>query len=424
MNQIKCNPSLENRRVTERTMDMAARKQYLQTLLARYLKARKQQKGAILDEYCRNTGQNRKYVIRRLSRLALGETGTVRKRRRRYGQDTARAVEKLWKIFDFPCGQRLRPLISTELDRLRQLGELEVSAKTAAKLRTISSATIDRLLRPKKQAWKLHRTYQGKGPGLIAKKIPLRMGAGQNGGVGSVDLDLVLHCGSSTAGEFGHSLSTLDLGSTWWEAEVVMGRAQVRIFNALKEIEARSPFPWVAIHSDNDNAFINDQLYRYTQKENLAFTRSRPYRKNDNARIEQKNFTHVRRPLGYLRYDTPEELALINDLYRNELRLYKNFFQPVMRLAQKERVDGKPRRRYRRPQTPYRILRESGQLSHEKVRELDAVYRTLNPADLKRRIDQKLRKLYTLYEKKKKGSIRVDPYKKIDPTSVTFLVMQ
>ena len=403
---------------------MAARKQYLQTLLARYLKARKQQKGAILDEYCRNTGQNRKYVIRRLSRLALGETGTVRKRRRRYGQDTARAVEKLWKIFDFPCGQRLRPLISTELDRLRQLGELEVSAKTAAKLRTISSATIDRLLRPKKQAWKLHRTYQGKGPGLIAKKIPLRMGAGQNGGVGSVDLDLVLHCGSSTAGEFGHSLSTLDLGSTWWEAEVVMGRAQVRIFNALKEIEARSPFPWVAIHSDNDNAFINDQLYRYTQERRMGFTRSRPYHKNDNPHIEQKNFTHVRRPLGYLRYDTPEELALIRDLYRNELRLYKNFFQPVMMLARKVRVSGRPKRTYSTAKTPYHRLLESGQLSPEKARELRQLYLSLNPAKLKRQIDRKLARLYDLYRRKKKRPITVDPYKKQRPSMVTFLVSE
>ena len=142
-------------------------------------------------------------------------------------------------------------------------------------------------------------------------------------------MDLVLHCGSSTAGEYGHSLSTLDLGSAWWEAEVVMGRAQRRIFNALKEIEDRSPFDWKSIHSDNDNAFINAQFCDYTQERRLGFTRSRPYRKNDNPHIEQKNFIHVRKPLGYLRYVKPEELALIQDLYRNEMRLHKNVFQPV-----------------------------------------------------------------------------------------------
>jgi hypothetical protein len=212
---------------------MAARRQYLQTLITRYLKVRKRQKGSILDEYCRNTGQNRKYVIRRLGRLASSEPGGRRRRVPHYGQDTARALEKLWRIFDFPCGQRLRPLISTELDRLRRLGKLEVSAKTAEKLRIVSPATIDRLLGPKKQEWKLHRTYNVKGPGLIAKKIPLRMGTKENNRVGFVDMNLVLHCGSSTAGEYGHSPSTQELRSGRWEGDVVMGRAQSRILNAL-----------------------------------------------------------------------------------------------------------------------------------------------------------------------------------------------
>ena len=401
---------------------MAAKKQYLRMLITRYLKARKRQKGAILDEYCRNTGQNRKYVIRRIGRLASSEPGPPRKRAPCYGQDTARALEKLWRIFDLPCGQRLRPLISTELDRLRRLGELEVSAKTAEKLRTVSPATIDRLLRPKKQEWKLHRTYSVKGPGLIAKKIPLRMGTAENGRVGFVDMDLVLHCGSSTAGEYGHSLSTLEICSGWWEAEVVMGRAQSRIFNALKEIEARSPFPWLGIHSDNDNAFINSQLYGYTEERHISFTRSRPYRKNDNPFIEQKNFTHIRKPLGYLRYDTSEELALIRDLLRNELRLYKNFFQPVMMLARKVRVSGRPKRTYSLAKTPYHRLLESGQLSATKAQELRLLYLSLNPAELKRQIDRKLARLYELYQKKKKRTLTVDPYKKQQPSMVTFLM--
>ena len=403
---------------------MAARKQYLETLITRYLKARKRHKGSILDEYCRNTGQNRKYVIRRIGRLASREPGPPRRRSRRYGQETARALEKLWRIFDFPCGQRLGPLIRTELDRLRRLGELEVSAQTAEKLRTVSPATIDRLLRPKKEAWKLQRTSRVQGPGLIAKKIPLRMGPAENGRLGLVDLDLVLHCGSSTAGEYGHSLSTLDTSSSWWEAEVVMGRAQGRIFNALKEIEARSPFEWTAIHSDNDNAFINAQLYDYTQERQMGFTRSRPYRKNDNPFIEQKNFTHVRRPLGYLRYDTPEELALIRDLYRHELRLSKNFFQPVMRLARKTQVRGRAKRTYSLAMTPYHRLLESGQLSPEKAQELRQLYLSLNPAELKRRIDRKLARLWDLYKKKKKRPITLDPYKKQRPSMVTFLVSE
>jgi hypothetical protein len=309
-----------------------------------------------------------------------------------------------------------------ELGRLRRLGEISVSSQTAAKLVTVSPATIDRLLRPEKQAWKAR--HRRGSPSLIAKKIPLRMGEWTNVRVGQVDMDLVLHCGSSTAGEYGHSLSILDIFSEWWEAEVVMGRAQIRIFNALQEIEARSPFPWVSIHSDNDNAFVNSLLYRYTEEKDIRFSRSRPYQKNDNAHAEQKNFTHIRRPFGYLRYDTPAELAIIQDLYRHDLRLFKNFFQPVMKLARKERIGGRSKRSYDLPRTPYQRLLESGQLSADKAPQLRDLYLSLNPAELKRRIDKKLETLYELYQKKKKSLVTVDPYKKQQPSMVTFLMSE
>jgi hypothetical protein len=405
-------------------MDMRSREQYLKALLGRYLRARKRGKSAILDEYCETTGLARKSALRKVAGLARGAARSRKKRQPVYGRSVRVALETLWEIFDRPCGQRLKPMVEEELDRLRALGELEVDEKTARKLRQVSSATIDRLLGPKKAEWVARKRYSRLGGNLIAKKIPLKMTDWDLSQIGYLEMDLVLHCGVSVAGEFAHSLSALEIGSAWWEGEAVMGRAQERIFQAIKDIRARTPFTWRGIDSDNDNAFINDQLYRYTEKEDLAFTRSRPYRKNDNARIEQKNWTHVRRPLGYLRYDTPEELALINDLYRNELRLYKNFFQPVMRLRHKERVEGRLRRRYARAQTPYRILKESGQVAPDKLKELEALYLGLNPADLKRRIDLKLKELYALYEKKKKRSVRVNPYKKLDPTSVTFFVMQ
>jgi hypothetical protein len=405
-------------------MDMRSREQYLKALLGRYLRARKRGKSALLDEYCRNTGMARKSVLRKIAGLLKGESPPRKQRRPVYGRPVRVALETLWEIFDRPCGQRLKPLVEEELGRLRSLGELKVDEKTAGQLQRVSSATIDRLLTARKTEWIARRRYGRAGGNLIAKKIPLKMTDWDLRQVGFLEMDLVLHCGASTAGEYAHSLSALEIGSTWWEGEAVMGRAQSRIFEAIKKIRARTPFTWRGIDSDNDNAFINDQLYRYTETEGLAFTRSRPYRKNDNAYIEQKNFTHVRRPLGYLRYDTPEELDLINDLYRNELRLYKNFFQPVMRLERKERVNGKLRRFYAKPKTPYRILGESRQLSPDQIKTLDELYRSLNPADLKRRIDQKLKKLFALYEKKRKGLVQVNPYKKLDPSSVSFSVIQ
>ena len=341
-------------------MDMRTREQYLRSLLGRYLKVRKRGKTALLDEYCRNTGMARKAALRKLAGLLRGDSPVRKRRSPRYGRPVRVALEALWEIFDRPCGQRLKPLVEEELDRLRTLGELDVDEKTTRLLRRVSPATIDRLLTKKKTEWIAQKRYGKVGGNLIAKKIPLKMTDWDLDQIGYLEMDLVLHCGATTAGE----------------------------------------------------------------QEDLAFTRSRPYRKNDNAYIEQKNFTHVRRPLGYLRYDTPREMDLINDMYRNELRLYKNFFQPVMRLASKERVDGKPRRHYAKPKTPYRILRESGQISQETIKTLDDLYRSLNPADLKRQIDQKLKRLFTLYEKKRKGLVQVDPYKKLDPTSVSFLVMQ
>lgn len=403
---------------------MRSREQYLRALLGRYLRVRKRGKSLLLDEYCRNTGMARKSVLRKIAGLLKGGSPPRNQRWPVYGRSVRLALETLWEIFDRPCGQRLKPLVEEELERLRAQGELRVDEKTACQLQRVSPATIDRLLTAKKTEWIAQRRYGRVGGDLIAKKIPLKMTDWDLGQVGFLEMDLVLHCGASTAGEYAHSLSALEIGSAWWEGEAVMGRAQSRIFEAIKEIRARTPFTWRGIDSDNDNAFINDQIYRYTQKEGLTFTRSRPYHKNDNAYIEQKNFTHVRRPLGYLRYDTPAELDLINDLYRNELRLYKNFFQPVMRLERKQRIDGKTRRHYAKPKTPYRILRESRQLTPEALKTLDDLYRSLNPADLKRRIDQKLKRLFTLYERKRKGLVQVDPYKKLDPTSVSFSVMQ
>lgn len=399
---------------------MRSRNQYLETLLERYLGANKVQKGLLLDEYCKNTKQNRKYVLRKISRLAFGPPRVQKKRRAFYGPEVRRALETIWKMFDLACGQRLASVVRTELERLRRLKEVEVSAETARKLLGVSPATIDRLLKPLKEEAKARNRYSSRGANLIAKKIPLRMTDWDTSRVGYVEMDLVLHCGASTAGEFGHSLSAVEISSGWWEGEVVMGRAQMRIFNAIKEIRGRSPFTWLGIDSDNDNAFINALLYQYSVDEELEFTHSRAYRKNDNAYIEQKNFTHVRRPLGYLRYDIPEELQLIRDLYHQELRLYKNFLLPVMKLVRKVRVGGHVKRVYDTPKTPYQRLLESGQIDEQTANELRRIYLSLNPGEIKRQMDKKLSRLFVVYEKKKKRSVVVNPYKKLEPNMVTF----
>jgi len=236
-------------------------------------------------------------------------------------------------------------------------------------------------------------------------------------------MDTVAHCGSSTLGEFIYSLSTTEIASGWWEGEATMGKSQQATFWAFKGIRARTPFQWLGIDTDNGTEFMSEILYKYCNREHLGFTRSRPSRKNDNAYIEQKNWTHVRKVLGYLRYDSIPELKLINELYRQELRLYKNFFQPVMKLLSKERVGGRVKRKYDIPQTPYQRLLESGQISQESQDTLKSVYQSLNPAELKRQIEAKLEKLWQIYEQKNRGG-KVDPQKKLRPSSVTSLMIQ
>jgi len=191
-----------------------------------------------------------------------------------------------------------------------------------------------------------------------------------------------------------------------------MGKGQENALAGIKAVRNKFPFPWLEIHSDNGTEFINAHLFRYAGSEELEFSRSRPYKKNDNCLVEQKNWTHVKKFVGYVRYDTIEEQDILNDLYRNELRLFKNFFQPVIKLVSKERIGGKIRRKYDSPRTPYHRLMESEKITEQTKRQLKAIYESLNPAQLKRNIDQKLDLLFKAYQGKNK-TLKVDMQKKI-----------
>ena len=384
----------------------------------------KKEKSRILDEYCGNTGQVRKYVIRRIQPGVDLRPKQRKKREERYDGEVKAALAQVWGIFDYPCGQRLKSILETEAERLRSLGELKVSDEVALKLEGISSATIDRKLRHQREVLHLLRSKGGPKPGsLLKQKIPIRLTDWDTSVVGYVEMDLVIHCGSSTLGEYINTLSTTEVSSGWWEGEAIIGKSQESTFQALKKIREMTPFEWKGLDSDNGSEFINDILYKYCRREKLEFTRSRPSRKNDNAYIEQKNWTHVRKVLGYLRYDTSAELSIINDLYHNDLRLYKNFFQPVMKLAGKERIGGRVKRKYDMPRTPYRRLMESGKIPEEAKRQLETAYLNLNPVQLKQNIDIKLDKLYHTYEGKR-GSQQVNPMKKVAPRMVTSFMIQ
>jgi len=403
-------------------MDMRSRNQYLRLLQSRYIGAGKGEKGRILDEYCSNTGQSRRYVIRKIQSEVPIEGRYRRRRKRYYGSDVVVALAKLWAIFDYPCGQRLAPLLNQQmLDRLRALGEIRITDQVARKLVRISPATIDRRLRREKQVMgTLRRRGLSKPGSLLYKKIPVRLNDWDTSRIGNLGIDFVEHCGSSKQGHYVNSLSVTDVGSGWWEAEAIMGRGQYPTKEALENIRQRTPFQWLEIHPDNDSAFINAHLLNYCQQKKIRFSRSRPNRKNDNCYIEQKNWTHIKKVFGYLRYDTDQQLDMINDLYENELRDYKNFFQPVMKLKEKVRIGGKVHRKYDVAKTPYQRLMDSEQLDRKAKEKLKTTYLTLNPAELKRKIDEKLNRLYKTYHAKKASQTTKPHKKQTARCSVTF----
>lgn len=405
-------------------MNKEAKYQYMETLRQRYLKGSKKEKGLILDEYCRNTGQDRKYSIKKFRYKVRLKRPEQRKPRKEYYDGYVRAaLARLWEIFDYPCGQRLEPLLKTEIGRLRKLGEVVCSDETENKLKEITISTVDKKLEHEKEVLKLKRKYEKNFNPLLCQMVPVKTAAEMDRTVpGNIQIDCVEHCGSSASGEYANTLATTDVFSGWWEGEGVMGKGQARALTAMENASSRYPFDWREIHPDNGGNILNYHVWAWTQANGIAYSRSRPYKKNDNCFIEQKNSTHVRKVVGYLRYDAPEELEIINNLYRNELRLFKNFFQPVIKLAAKTRIKGKIHRRYDQAKTPYQRLMESDRVSSEKKKELKAIYESLNPAELKRTIDRKLNLLYKAYQKKKGLPVETSPItnKKLTPSLVSF----
>jgi len=408
-------------------MTMQTRNEYLKELRKEYLQTKdKRERGRLLNEAEKRTDLERKYLIKKLKpKSNLDRKPEQRKKRKVvYDGPVKTALTTCWNIFDHPCGQRLESLLSTETERLRKLGELRISDEVASKLKKVGFRTIDEKLKHTKEVERSKRKYHHKIHPLLYEKVPVKVfGEQDRAKAGQIQIDLVERCGQSAAGEFLCTLSTTDIAFGWWEGEAVMGKGQEPTREGLDRARHRYPFLWNEIHSDNGTEFINWHLFRYAEREKLEFSRSRPYKKNDNCLVEQKNWTHVKKFIGYLRYDTQEELEILNDLYRNELRLYKNFFQPVMKLVSKERIGGKVHRRYDRAKTPYHRVMESQNVSGKTKRELKTIYESLNPAELKRIIDKKLDNLYGAYRQKNRSS-KVEPKKKRKPASVSFFTAQ
>jgi hypothetical protein len=389
------------------------RKKAAAIIAVRYRKARKKEKGLILDEFTNLTGYGRRYasfVLRTHGKRTWINPQTVfvsdvrkrgmRKKERIYDDAVVALLKKAWEMMDFVCGKRLAPILKELIPRLMRFGEIRLTQEEKDKLMKISPATIDRILASERKKYKIKGRANTKPGTLLKSQIPIRTFSQWNDTKpGFVEIDLVGHDGGDGSGDFLQTLDVTDVATGWTETQAVKNKAQQWVFEALKDIRGRLPFPLLGIDSDNGSEFINHHLYKYCQEEKITFTRTRSYRKNDNCFVEQKNYSIVRRAVGYGRHHTPEEQAVLNDLYK-ELRLFTNFFQPSMKLLKKIREGSKVLKKYDKPLTPYRRILASPDVCEPDKAKLKALYRNLNPAALKRRITKYQQRLLRLSSSK------------------------
>jgi len=398
-------------------LTMRERHAVTRELTARFRRALKKERGQILDEFTQLTGYSRCYaafLLRNCGKrklLTIGgrrlvfvpgvarTCGAKRHRKGGYRDDPnfLEALKRLWALSDGLGGKRLVAFLREVIPHLERQGLLQLpSTQVRTGLLKVSPATVDRLLIKTKREARLKGRSTTRPGTLLKYHIPIRTFADWNDlEPGFCEVDLVAHEGGAAIGDYCHTLTLTDVATGWTEAQAVKNKAQIYVFLALTELRRRLPFPLRGVDSDNGSEFINAHLLNYCEHEEITFTRSRPYRKNDNCYVEQKNYSVIRRTVGYYRFDTPEELTLLEELYR-VLRLYTNFFQPVMKLKEKVRTGSRLTRRYDSPQTPFRRL-----LAHPLVVEsvkasLCQQYETLNLLDLKRQLTGLQQRLFEI----------------------------
>lgn len=367
-------------------------RELVRTLHPRYIRALRREKTCILDEFVALSGYHRKHAIRLLQAGYRPKARDRRGRPRTYTNEVKSALLQLWEVSGHLCSRRLQPFLPQLVEALERHGELHLPPQTKHQLFQAREATIDRLLRTpslrRPKSW-------AKPASRLRQVIPVHTLWEQPGEPGFVEVDLVAHGGESAAGEYLHTLTVVDIATSWCEPSALPNRGQQAVFHALEQVRRRLPFPLRGIDSDNDSAFLNGHLWKYCCTEKLRFTRARPYRKNDQAHVEQKNWIAVRRLIGYDRYEPGEALALLEGVYA-DWRLLLNFFHPVMKLVSKERVGSLLRKRYDEARTPYERVLATLEVAQEGKEHLRQLYLKLNPVDLRRRVEQQLRQLWEL----------------------------
>ncbi len=368
-------------------MSLQARRELAAAIASRYHKASKSAKSQILDEFVEATGYHRKYAIVVLDTALWVRTASQppRSRCRKYGREIEQPFLLLWRVSGGICPKRLMPFLKELIDVLERFGEIHLCPAAKDKLLQMSVATAERLLQRARRAQE--RGISTTMPGtLLRQQIPIRTyEEWTENRPGFLEIDLVAHCGGTAAGDYCYTLTLTDICTGWTECIAIANRGQIAVRDAIESVRKRLPFRMLGIDSDNGSEFINHVLKAYTDEHQITFTRCRPYKKNDQCHVEQKNGAVVRPLVGYARYEGPVAVAYLNRLYAVH-RLCLNYFEPSMKLVEKIRVGSKVKKTYDQPKTPFERLLPT--LPEQKQTDRRTFYQTLNPAQLRRDLEE------------------------------------
>ena len=378
-------------------MPIEVRKQCLIAVRERYKKSTKNEKTLILNEFCKTCGySSRKHAIRILN-------GNAEPRTKKPGPKSIydKAFEyhlvNLWNCMGYMCSKKMKAAFPIWLPKYR---DPTYHSKIERKLLRVSVSTIDRLL-------KKHRTLQKRGVSatkathLLKNQIPIELFKGDIDRPGFVEGDTVAHCGDTLSGDFANTLTITDINSAWTENRAIWKKEAESVLSKFEEIEADLPFLITNLSTDNGNEFLNHIFVKYCKERiggPIKFTRKRPYKKNDAAHVEQKNFTHVRQLFGYSRVDEPATVAIMNEIYRAYWSPLMNYFNPVMKIIEKKRIGSNVKKKYDKPKSPYQRLIESEYVSNAIKIRLEKNFKAYNPFDLKRRLDKRINEFFKLVD--------------------------
>jgi len=373
-------------------MSKMSKREYLRELKKKYCRSSKKHKTQLLDNFCEFAGYHRKAALRLVNNPLPRKKTRPIPRKKKYDLETVEALKKLWFASGEICAERFHPFIRSLLKCLIDQNQIEVTDETKKQLHKISLGKTKAIISKTKRRSFIKIGALTKPGSILKNQIALRFGPWEQKEPGFFEADTVAHCGGDISGEFVYSLDIIDIASGWSEQAAIWGKGEAATRAELDKIRKRLPFEMKGLDPDNGGEFINYQMHRYCKKHGISLTRAREYHPNDQAHIEQKNYTAIRRLIGYGRLDKKTQQKLLNDLYDNEWRLFLNFFQPTMKLKKKIKnlETGKSKKTYYKAKTPYQRLMRSKHISIEQKLMLRSTYQTLNPIKLKREIDKKV----------------------------------